>query len=184
MNKLILVAGPSGVGKSTIVQELLRREPSLARVISCTTRAPRTTETHGIDYNFMSVLDFETAVKCGQFLEHARVHNHYYGTERSAVMRIFELDRTPLLITDVQGFETLRLSDIPIMSVFIRPTEPWRAEIYCRMKSRGDSQEQIETRMAQAETEMRMAERFHLQVTNWTLDRTVETLQYVLGSRS
>ena len=81
----IIVSSPSGAGKTTIVDAVLKRDKSVSRVITATTRTPRTGEKNGVDYHFWTIKQFEQAIKKGQMLEWAQVHTHYYGIPKKSV---------------------------------------------------------------------------------------------------
>lgn len=187
-DRLILIVGPSGVGKTSLVNRLTN-DARLKRVVTTTTRLPRPGEVNGRDYNFISEEEFRLrAFVENTFIERAKVHDDYYGTELQAVKSVMSQGFIPLLITDVQGLEFIQkvlswpASPIKVkpFSIFVRPDEPWRATLYVRLKKRGDTQEQIERRLASAEHEMRLSELCDIQVVNKDLDRTVEALRYVL----
>lgn len=100
---LVIISGPSGVGKSTVVNRLLKSNPDLMLSISATTRAPRVMEKHGRDYFFMTEQQFFEGAEKGEFLEWAKVHGAYYGTPKSYVQEVLEKGGTAVLEVDVQG---------------------------------------------------------------------------------
>jgi len=117
---LVVLSGPSGVGKTTVARELLR-DATFARAVTATTRSPRPGEVDGRDYRFLEPGAFAVAVGRGEFLEHAEVHGRSYGTPREEVERILDSGRTCLLVIDVQGAATLRGAGFPALSVFLAP---------------------------------------------------------------
>lgn len=105
---LLLISAPSGGGKTTVCQQLLAAVPDLTRIVTCTTRAPRPGETDGEDYHFLGLEEFERRVAAGEFLEHAQVYGHRYGTLRSEVAARLRSGRDVLLTVDVQGAASIR----------------------------------------------------------------------------
>ena len=100
---LLVLSGPSGVGKTTVVQRLLANNETVTRLVTCTTRAPREGEVDGEDYHFLSVEEFERRVAAGEFLEHAEVYGQGYGTMKSAVTEALVAGQDVILVNDVQG---------------------------------------------------------------------------------
>lgn len=131
---LVVLSGPSGVGKTTVAQSLLG-DPSFARAVTATTRAPRPGEVDGRDYRFLGAAEFADAVARGEFLEHAEVHGRRYGTPRSEVERVLAAGRTCLLVIDVQGAATLRSAGVPALFVFLAP--PSETALRDRLLGRG-----------------------------------------------
>jgi guanylate kinase len=105
---LVLISAPSGAGKTTVCQQLLARHPELTRAVTCTTRAPREGERDGIDYYFLDEATFEQRAQAGEFLEHASVYAHRYGTLRTEVLDRLRRRRDVLLSVDVQGVAAIR----------------------------------------------------------------------------
>jgi guanylate kinase len=155
---LFVISAPSGAGKSTICSSL-RQTPDTVYAVSCTTRAPRAGETDGEDYHFMDAADFERRIAAGDFLEYARVHDHYYGTLRQSIVDSLREGTDVLVDIDVQGADTIRRSTDPFISdslvdIFIRP--PSLEELRHRLEKRGtESAGQIDSRLANAATEMK-----------------------------
>ena len=100
---LLVLSGPSGVGKTTVAQRLLANNESLTRVVTCTTRAPRKGEVDGEAYHFLNVEEFERRVAAGEFLEHAEVYGQGYGTMKTAVTEALSARRDVIVVNDVQG---------------------------------------------------------------------------------
>jgi len=105
---LIVISAPSGAGKTTLTQQLLAARPGLARVITCTTRAPRASERDGVDYYFLDAGSFLKRLQAGNFLEHATVYGHSYGTLKAEVLGKLRQGSDVLLNVDVQGAATIR----------------------------------------------------------------------------
>lgn len=154
---LFVVSAPSGGGKSTLMK-LLEPTRDFVYSISCTTRPPRPGEEHGKDYYFLSPEEFEHRVVVGDFLEHARVHNHRYGTLRETVMQNLLAGDDVLVDVDVQGAAAIRHNaDAEIrqslVDVFLMPAS--LQELRRRLNKRGtESPEQLELRLRNAVAEM------------------------------
>jgi guanylate kinase len=99
----VILAAPSGTGKTTIARRLLELRPDLGFSVTCTTRPPRPAEQHGVDYFFLAGEEFEARVERGEFAEHALVHGRRYGTLRSEIARLMAAGRNPIMTIDVQG---------------------------------------------------------------------------------
>ena len=181
--KLVIVSAPSGAGKTTIVKYLLERGLDLAFSVSATTRQKRETETDGIDYFFLTVPEFIRRIKNDEFVEWQEVyHDLYYGTLRSELDRIWSEGNHVLFDVDVQGGINLkRIFGDRSISIFIMP--PSVKELEKRLAMRGsDSGEKIKMRIAKAEEELSLADRFDRIVINDNLDTAKEiTLNTVLS---
>jgi guanylate kinase len=105
---LILISAPSGAGKTTLVNLLLKAQPKMARVITCTTRAPRPGEKNGVDYHFLTAADFLKRLQAGNFIEHATVFGNSYGILKSELLDKLRAGKDVLLNVDVQGAATIR----------------------------------------------------------------------------
>jgi guanylate kinase len=176
-----VVSGPSGVGKTTVVTELLK-VPGITRSISATTRAARGQEVHGRDYFFMTMEQFDEGVRKGDFLEHAMINGKRYGTPRTAVEASVAAGRVVLLAIDVQGAAALRAMKMPFVGVFLLP--PSMEELERRILGRGDTPpEEARRRLALAKEEVRQAGTYDVQVTNVTVAETVRTIVVELKKR-
>ena len=151
--KLYVVAAPSGGGKTSLIAALLERDRSTRLSVSHTTRAPRPGEVDGVHYHFVGEDEFERLAGAGQFLEHARVFDHRYGTGRAAVERELAQGRNVILDIDWQGARQVRRSFPACCSIFIVP--PSIAELRRRLAARGqDDAAVIERRMRDARNEI------------------------------
>jgi len=168
---LVVISGPSGVGKTSVADRLLRR-PGWLRAVTATTRAPRPGETDGVDYRFLSEEQFEEGEKDDEFLEHAEVHGKRYGTPKAPVEELLSRGNVVLLVIDVQGAATLRAAGVPALFVFVAP--PSVAELEKRLRGRkSDSELQIASRLATAKLELARQNEFDTVVINDDLDRAV-----------
>lgn len=161
---LLLVSGPAGSGKTTLCERLTAAHPDrIRRVVTCTTRAPRTGEKQGVDYHFLSVNEFESQVSSGVFLEHAYVHGNFYGLRATDVFSQLTAGLDVLVNLDIQGAATLRNKARTdgrlannLVTVFVRVLDP--VELRRRLSGRGtDPTDEIERRMRVATEELRHA---------------------------
>lgn len=156
---LVVVAGPSGVGKSTIVREALARDPHIWLSVSVTTRKPRPGETNGVDYTFVSDAEFDDLIASGGLLEWATYAGNRYGTPAEAVAQFRAEGRPVVLEIEVQGARSVRESAPDAVLVFIAP--PDRETLRERLVGRGtESPEILEERMHIADTELAAAQEF------------------------
>jgi guanylate kinase len=149
-----VICGPSGVGKSTLIQRLLLEVPGVFGFsVSSTTRAPRKGETDGVDYHFTDIGAMRAAIAAGEFVEHAEVHGNYYGTRISSVRTVHEKGLHCLLDIDVQGAESVKRSSLQASFLLVVP--PSLDELERRLRGRGtDSEESIQKRLRGAAREL------------------------------
>lgn len=178
---LIVLSGPSGVGKSTLVARALQVIPRLAFSVSATTRPPRRGERDGVDYRFVTEDKFADLVAGGELLEHAVVHGCHYGTPRDDVHRLQTNGLTVLLDIDTQGADQVRASGEPASFVFIMP--PDIDVLRGRLTARATDDEQtVNLRLSRARAEMERARDYEFVVVNEDLDTAAEDLIAVLRS--
>jgi guanylate kinase len=157
---LLVIAAPSGAGKTTLVHRLLAARPNLVRAVTCTTRAPRRGEQDGQDYYFFSPAEFERRRAAGEFLEHAQVYGHHYGVLRSELLGKLHQGRDVLLNVDVQGSASIRAQAQAdpelrraLVMIFLTPAS--RSVLEQRLRQRGtDSEDVIARRLAVARQEV------------------------------
>ncbi|MBM3980566.1 MAG: guanylate kinase [Planctomycetes bacterium] len=181
---LVVVSGPSGVGKTTVVERLIAREaPRLRRAVTATTRPERAGEVAGTDYHFWTVERFQTEVRGDNMLEWARVFgNDFYGTPRSEVDPHRAAGTGVVLVIDVQGAARVRELGLEHLSVFIDP--PSLAELEARLRGRGDmAEERVQRRLAAAVTELDEAAKFDCRIVNRDLADAVTDLQRAIRAR-
>jgi guanylate kinase len=179
---LIIVSGPSGIGKSTVIRRLLTVPgPPLRLSVSATTRARRDGEVDGVHYHFWTPERFEEELGRDGFLEWAQVYGNYYGTLRAEVEPHRERGTGVLLDIDVQGAEQVRRRCPDALSIFLEPLS--MAVLEERLRGRGTENEaSIQRRLQAAEGEMARAGEFDHRITNDVLDRTVADVAALVGA--
>lgn len=174
--KIIVLAAPSGCGKSTIINALTRCDDlNLGFSISATTRAPRGTEQHGVNYYFMSAEEFRKSIDADEFVEYEEVYpGRYYGTPKSEIERLTGQGKNVILDLDVNGALGVKKIYGPrALTLFIEP--PSIEALRSRLEGRGtESAESIEQRIARAEYELSRAGLFDLSIVNDNLETAVE----------
>jgi guanylate kinase len=184
---IVVVSGPSGVGKDTLLERMEETHSDLNFhfVVTATTRLPREGERDGINHLFLSRIQFEMLLEDGQLLEHAEVYGNYYGVPRRQVVRSLEEGKHVILRVDYQGAERIRLMVPEALFVFVMP--PDKETLQTRLIARGqDTPESIGRRMASADHEMEVGMTFDYQITNHDgqLDELVEELVGIIETES
>lgn len=190
---LIVVSAPSGAGKTTLCDRLLEARDDVIYSVSCTTRVPRGQEKDGVDYHFLADEEFTRRAAKGEFLEHAVVHGHRYGTLRATVEGALGQGQSVLMDIDVQGAAQVReqvkkrdsddLLRRGFVDVFIAP--PSLEELHVRLVERGeDSAEVIAHRMQNAKGEMGHTESYMYRIVNDNLDKAYAELVDVLETEA
>lgn len=183
---VVVVSGPSGAGKDTVLRTALEREPSLASVVTAKTRPPRPGEREGVHHLFLSEAEFDARLAAGGFLEHAEVYGHRSGVPRDQVEQLLAAGKTVCIRTDVQGARTLRRRIPGAVLVFI--TAPDLATLEARLRRRAaDGEDDLQRRLAAARDEMAAATEFDHVLVNaeGAEERTVEAfLQLVARERA
>lgn len=179
--KLFVIAAPSGAGKTSLVKALLQRMPQLHVSISHTTRKQRATEQPGREYYFVTVPEFEHLVTRGEFLEHARVFDNYYGTAREPVDAQLSKGQDVVLEIDWQGAQQVRKALPECQTIFILP--PSRRALEERLRNRAtDSNEVIERRLRDAVGDMTHWREFDYVVVNDTFEHAVGDLVKIVSA--
>jgi guanylate kinase len=178
---LVVISGPSGVGKDSLVTALLERNPGLRRVVTATDRPRRPDETDGVDYHFVSTAEFERMIAQDGMIEWARVYGQYKGIPKWELERALATGQDVIVRVDVQGAATVRRLMPQAILIFIAaPSEP---EMIRRLRERGgDTEEQMEARIATAREELSRLREFDYLIINCRgrLDRTVEQADAIL----
>jgi guanylate kinase len=184
---LFVISAPSGAGKTTLV-EAVRKTSDLFYSVSCTTRAPRSGETDGEDYQFLSDADFRAKVGVGDFLEHAQVHGDFYGTLREPVLTNLKNGVDVLIDIDTQGAATIRNCDDPVIrqaltDVFIMP--PDLDELRQRLRKRGtETEEQIKRRLETAAREMELWRDYRYTIISGSVEEDLEKFRHIMAAES
>ncbi|MEL6441683.1 MAG: guanylate kinase [Cyanobacteria bacterium J06621_8] len=179
LGKLIVITGPSGVGKGTLVKLLLQRHPQLKLSISATTRSPRPGETEGVDYFFLSKKDFETAILNQELLEWAEYAGNYYGTPQAQVVEQIKLGKFILLEIELAGARAIADIFPAARRIFILP--PSIEELEARIRERGtNTEESIIKRLAIAQQEIAASSEFDFQIVNDDLERAIAELEQAI----
>lgn len=177
--RLIVITGPSGVGKGTLVKLLLKHHPELYLSVSATTRPPRPGEVDGQDYYFTPRKKFAAMIEAGEFLEWAEYAGNYYGTPRSAVEKQIASGQQTLLEIEVVGARKVSEVFPHALRIFILP--PSLEELEHRLRSRGkDTEDAIARRLESAKAEIAAADEFDYQIVNDNLDTALEKIQAII----
>ena len=185
MGILFVVSAPSGAGKTTLC-DALRQTPDFVYSVSCTTRPPRAGEIEGEDYHFLSEADFMGRLQGGEFLEHAKVHNHHYGTLRKPLIANLQNGVDVLIDVDIQGAAAIRTSSDQVIQqalcdVFIMP--PDLDELRRRLTKRGtETADQIDLRIATAAEEMTLWRDYRYTIISKSMEQDLQKFRHIMGA--
>ena len=173
--KLIILTGPSGVGKGTVVKEILGKDKNIWLSISATTREPREGEKEGENYYFLNQEKFKEMIEQNLFLEWAKFAGNYYGTPLSSVNEKIKNGFTVLLEIEVEGAKQIKVKFPNSLSIFLLP--PNKAELERRIRNRGtENEEAIKKRLLRANYEISASNLFDYALTNHNINETVERI--------
>ena len=177
---MLVLSSPSGAGKTTITRRLLELDPTLSLSISATTRPRRPAEQDGVHYHFVEVDEFNLMLNRRELLEHAKVHDHYYGTPAAQVWQRLEAGQDVLFDIDWQGTQQLRqIAREDLVSIFILP--PSMRELEWRLNTRAqDSAEVVAKRMRRAADEISHWAEYDYILVNEDFDRSVDDAMAIL----
>ncbi len=179
IGQIVILSGPSGVGKDTVIDAWCASNPRVQRVVAATTRDAREGELDGHDYHFISAEEFEWGIASGKFLEYKKVHSRLYGTPLESVDMLLREGKIAVLKIDVQGAAAV-LDKMPhVCSIFILP--PSNEELERRIRGRGtETEERIIERMDNARKELRMSAIYRHRVVNDDIDRAVAEIDEIV----
>ncbi|MBL1177704.1 guanylate kinase [Pantanalinema sp. GBBB05] len=179
MSRLVVLTGPSGVGKGTLVRALLARHPELYVSVSATTRAPRPGEIDGVSYHFVSRNEFERMIANGELLEWAEFAGNLYGTPRTRVEAQIRQGNWVILEIELEGARQIRQTYPEALRIFILP--PSLPELEFRIRNRGqDTEDAIARRLARAQAEIDAANEFDIQIVNDDFDKALDRIESAL----
>jgi len=177
--KLFVITAPSGAGKTSLIEAVMRDDPTLKISVSYTTRAPRKGEKDAVDYHFVDEKTFRAMRSGGEFLESAEVHGNHYGTSRRTIEEALASGRDVLLEIDVQGAAQVKRQMPHAVLIFIEP--PSLAILEQRLRNRRTEQaEALSRRLADAYDELRQKKSFDGVVVNTEVDQAVEEVLQIM----
>lgn len=174
LGNLYVVSGPSGAGKSTICR-LVRKIMNINLATSATTRTPRTGEKNGVDYYFLTKEEFEKKIENKEFLEHAKVHDNYYGTLKSEVKARLENGENVILEIDVQGGLQVKEQYPEARMIFFKT--PTKEDLEKRLRGRKtDSEETIQLRLKNSLKELEFEKKYDVSIVNYEIEKSCNEL--------
>jgi guanylate kinase len=181
--KLIILSGPSGVGKDTLIDGWIKMNPKVKRVVTCTTRQKRVNETEGLDYTFLSIEEFENRIGQGLFLEYKDVYGNYYGSPADQVQVDINNGHLAILKIDVQGALEVMKKRPDAVTIFIMP--PSLPELERRIRGRATETDQaLQKRLEQAKWEVDQAKHYQHQVVNYNIRKAIQALNQIINQLS
>lgn len=172
---LIVVSGPAGTGKDTVVNRLREKHPEIGISISATTRAPRGAEKEGVDYFYLTTQQFEQWIEQDKLVEYTNYCGNYYGTPRAQIEERISQGIYVVLVIEVEGAANIKRQYPGSTTIFICP--PSMEELESRLRGRGtDTPESIQKRLARAKEELKLAPTYDKQVINDDIDRCADEI--------
>ena len=179
--KLIILTGPSGVGKGTVIKEILGKEKNISLSISATTRKPREGEKDGENYYFLNEEKFKEMIEQNLFLEWAQFAGNYYGTPLSSVNEKIKNGFKVLLEIEVEGAKQIKEKFPDSLSIFLLP--PDKEELERRIRNRGtEKEESIKRRLSRANYEISVSNEFDFALINYDVDETAKRIIKLIGT--
>lgn len=178
LGKVFVLSAPAGTGKTTLSERLIDDLPNLQRLITCTTRAPRSGEEEGRDYFFLSPQRFEEKIQKGDFLEYVKLYGNYYGSPKDWVYKQLEKGKDLLLVIDVQGAKKVR-AVLDAVYIFLKP--PSIQVLEERLLGRkSENSKELERRLARAQDELKEADFYDYYVINEDIEKAYEELCHII----
>ena len=180
---VLILSGPSGSGKDTVIAELFKTKLNLIQSISMTTRAPRNEEKHGVDYLFVDRDCFENAIENGEMLEYMQYGSNYYGTPKGPIDNWVSEGKTVILKIDIKGFDNVKRLYPDAVSIFLSP--PNMEILEKRLRNRGSENEaDVQTRLNIALNEMKKIPEYDYLVINDRLEDAVDEITAILTAEA